>query len=858
MVCSRALVTFLFFLLFNDISLSFKLPNNAFKITNNKDLHINPQSPFKRSHGNFILMTTELQQSPTPTADNTDRLRNNGNGRPQRGRGGGHQNGGRGRPQPLQLEAPKRIMKVGGRAGGRSDGNRGRGGGGRGGGGRQQQSQVQGDSSSESNQWENQRSSPSSGGGAGAGAAVADMPSSRPGAAPRRNFGADKKKGGAYIEQRRDVEGKPRGGGKRGGKRSRYDDDIFGEMANRRTYTRKKKGTKKKGETIVKKEDLPVVLNQETYTVGELAEKMYLKPAEVVKHLMLNMGVMATVTQSLDLNTCIKLAEAYGRTVSSEEIEDDDDEEGEEDDEIENVTDTGIAIDEDDPESLLPRAPVVTIMGHVDHGKTSLLDSIRETRVTASEAGGITQHIGAYQVDTVSGQKITFIDTPGHAAFSAMRARGANVTDIVILVVAADDGVMEQTADSIACAKQAEVPIVVAYNKIDKETADVQKVKNELMQYELLMEEYGGDVMGAEVSAKQKLNLDELLEKVLLQAELLDLKANPNRDAQGVVIEAKIEKGLGAVGTTLIQRGTIRVGDIFLAGASWGKVRALIDTEGKRIKEAGPSTPVQVVGFNSAPLAGDTLLVVDSEQTARQIAEARSGITKDKSALQLEGDIRSNLKAIFETGEALDGIEKKTVNVVIKADVQGSAEALADSLSTLKVSDEIGQVTVKVLSASAGDVTKSDIALASVSDALVIAFNVAANYEAQEEARTREIDIMYASIVYDVLDEMQERIQETLSPTPDGEYVGKARVKQVFDIGKVGKIAGCEVLDGRVKKGANVRVMRGPRVIFEGELKTLKNLKADADEMVAGTECGIALDSFEDFLEDDFIECYVL
>jgi len=605
----------------------------------------------------------------------------------------------------------------------------------------------------------------------------------------------------------------------------------------------------------VKKEDLPVVLNEPSYTVAELADKLFLKPAEVVKHLMFSMGVMATQTQSLDMQTCVAVAEGFGRTVTDSETSDDEDEEGEYE---ETVAESGIALDEDDAESLLPRSPVVTIMGHVDHGKTSLLDAIREARVAGGEAGGITQHIGAYQVETVSGATVTFIDTPGHAAFSAMRARGANVTDIVILVVAADDGVMEQTADSIACAKQAGVPVVVAYNKIDKDTADVQKVKNELMQYDLLMEEYGGDVMGAEVSAKQRLGLDDLLEKVLLQAELLDLRANPNRAAQGAVIEARIERGLGAVGTTLIQRGTLRVGDVFLAGASWGKVRALLDTEGNRIKEAGPSVPVQVVGFNTAPLAGDTLVVVDSEATARQIAEARGGLSKTRDALALEGDLRSNLRAIFETGEALDGVERKTVNVVIKADVQGSAEALADSLRQLKARDEIGEVTVKVLAAAAGEVTKSDVALASVSDALVVAFNVAANFQAQEEARERGIDITYASIVYDVLDDLEARIQEVLSPTPDGEYAGKARVKQVFDIGKVGRIAGSEVLDGRVINGANVRVLRGPRVIHEGVMGTLKNLKADADEMVAGTECGIGLEAFEDFEEGDVIECYVV
>jgi len=657
-----------------------------------------------------------------------------------------------------------------------------------------------------------------------------------------------------YKKKETEMDGRSKAIKERGARKmSLDDDDFFGEP--RRSYSRKKKSMKGKGETVIRNEDLPVVLVEDTYTVAELAEKLFVKNAELIKYLMMNMGVMATVTQSIDLDTCIAVAEAFGRTVSQDE--EDDDYEDDEDD-VESVAGTGIAIDEDDPASLRPRAPVVTIMGHVDHGKTSLLDAIRKAKVAASEAGGITQHIGAYQVLTNSGQKITFIDTPGHAAFSEMRARGANVTDIVILVVACDDGVKEQTADSIVCAKQAKVPIVVAYNKIDKEGADVQRVKNELMQYDLLMEEYGGDVLGAEVSAKQQIGLDDLLEKVLLQAEVLDLKANPERSAQGTVIEARIEKGLGPVGTFLVQRGTLKVGDVFLAGASWGKVRVLLDTEGNRISEAFPSSPVQVVGFNTAPMAGDTLVVVDSEATARSIAEARSSLSKGRSAVQMAGNLRSNLKAIFETGEANTGIEKKTLGIVIKSDVQGSAEALASSLAALQVSDEICAVNVKVLGASAGEVSKSDVVLASVSDALVVAFNVGANFQAQEEARARGIEIMYANVVYDILDQVEARIKEILSPTPDGEYIGKAKVKQVFSIGKVGNIAGCEVIDGKVKKGANVRVMRGPRVIFEGKMKTLKNVKVDADEMASGSECGIQVDNFEEFELDDVIECYIV
>ncbi|CAM9158659.1 unnamed protein product [Ectocarpus fasciculatus] len=436
-----------------------------------------------------------------------------------------------------------------------------------------------------------------------------------------------------------------------------------------------------------------------------------------------------------------------------------------------------------------------------------------------------------------------------------MRVRGANATDIVVLVVAADDGVMEQTKESIATARMADVPIVVAINKVDKEGADVQKVQNELMTFDLLPEEFGGDTQVAMVSAKQKSGLDELLEKILLQSEVLELKSNPDRSAEGVVIEARMERGLGTVGTVLIQRGTLRVGDIFVAGGAWGRVKALIDHQGRRIKEAGPSTPVQVGGFDGVPDAGDMFTVVDREDVARDLAEARRKIARESSAAILQARLKNDMLSIL-SGEADEGKELFELPVMIKADVQGSEQALQTALSEMISEDEYFKAKCKLLPSGVGEITKSDVAIAGVSNAFVVGFNVGADQEATREARANGIDIGYYSVVYNVMDDIQAKLDELVSPTPDGEYTGRAIVKLIFNIGKVGNIAGSMVEDGVINKGGNVLVKRLGRIVHEGKLKTLKNLKVDADKMVMGTECGIQVEGFEDFQEGDLIECY--
>jgi len=617
---------------------------------------------------------------------------------------------------------------------------------------------------------------------------------------------------------------------------------------------RKKDRTKEKEFKAIKAiERRTVSLPEGPLTVGELAEIMDDKPVGIIKFLMTDLGVMASMTQSLDPATCVAVVEGLGKIVAGSEADDEEDDEDYEEDE-DSALSVGFAIDEDDPEDLEPRPPVVTIMGHVDHGKTSLLDAIRDTQVTAGEAGGITQHIGAYQVSH-NGEKITFIDTPGHAAFTDMRERGANITDIVILVVAADDGVKQQTADSIICARQAGVPIVVAVNKCDLETADPSRVKSDLTGYEVLTEDFGGEVQCSEISAKARTGLDDLLDKIMLQAEIANLQANPNREAQGSVVEARVEKGLGTVATTLIQKGTLRIGDTFVAGETWGKVKALIGPDGKkRYKEAGPSFPISVVGFDGVPLAGDILVVTEDEQTARELAENRQRIAREKESASYQSGLMGAVAAQFGGGVK----ENREMCVVLKADVQGSAEALARSLSELKLEDDESRVTVKVLVSEAGDVTKSDIQIASVTPGTtVIAFNCAANYAAQEDARMMGVPIEYYNIVYDAIDSVECRMQEVLSPTPEGEYAGSATVQEVFNIGGTGNIAGSKCTDGFLQKGSNVRVMRGDKILCESSVRTLRNFKAEVDKIEAGNECGIGLMEFEEFEPGDVIESYI-
>jgi translation initiation factor IF-2 len=591
-------------------------------------------------------------------------------------------------------------------------------------------------------------------------------------------------------------------------------------------------------------------------TVGELAEAIGETPVSVIKFLMTDLGVMAAVSQTLDAATCTAVAEGFGKVVASEDDDYDDEDEDYDDEDLEDsALEMGVAIDEDDPSTLRPRPPVVTIMGHVDHGKTSLLDAIRNTRVTAGEAGGITQHIAAYQVEH-EGSPITFIDTPGHAAFTDMRERGANTADMIILVVAADDSVKQQTADSIACARQAGVPLLVAVNKIDLPTADPNKVLADLAGYEVLTEDLGGEVLCSQISAKEGTNLDDLLSKVMLQAEVLDLKANPERDAQGVVIEARVEKGLGTVATTLIQKGTIKVGDAFVAGEASGRVRALIGYDGKtRYKEVGPSTPVSIIGITGVPAAGDLLVVAEDEQTARELAASRSRISREKQSSSYQSGLMDSVSSLFSGKQK----ERREICVVVKADVQGSAEALARSLSDLKLENEEAEVGIKVLISEAGDVTKSDIAVASVTPGTtVIAFNIGANVAAMDEARVLGVPIEYYSVVYDAIESVESRMQEVLSPTPEGEYVGSAIVQEVFNIGGTGNIAGSKCRDGIIRKGSNVRVMRGDKILTESKVRTLRNFKAEVDTIQSGDECGIGLLNYEDFEPGDIIESYVL
>ena len=567
----------------------------------------------------------------------------------------------------------------------------------------------------------------------------------------------------------------------------------------------------------------------ETITVAELANRMTEKSADIVRSLM-KLGVMATINQSIDADTAELIVTEFGHKFKR--VTDAD---------VEKV----IEEEQDAPETLKPRPPVVTIMGHVDHGKTSLLDALRSADVAAGEAGGITQHIGSYQVALPGKGLVTFIDTPGHEAFTEMRARGAKVTDIVVLVVAADDGIMAQTVEAINHAKAAGVPIIVAINKIDKPDANPTRVRNELLQHELVAEELGGDVLTVEVSAKQKLNLDKLLEAILLQAEVLDLKANPDRTAIGSIIESRIDKGRGVVATVIVQRGTLKIGDIVVAGTAYGRVRALLDDKLETIKEAGPSAPVEILGLSEAPMAGEQFSVVTEEKQAREIVEYRSEKAKYNRAA-------SESKTAMERLFAGSQHDKKRLTVVIKGDVQGSIEAIAGSLE--KITND--EVEVRVLHSAVGAVTESDITLANASNAMIIAFNVRANAQAREMANRDKIEIRYYSIIYQVVDEVKAALTGLLSPIQREQFIGYAEIRDVFNITKVGKVGGCYVTEGFVKRGAGVRLLRDNVVIHEGKLKTLKRFKDEVKEVQQGYECGMAFETYEDIKPQDVIECY--
>jgi translation initiation factor IF-2 len=574
------------------------------------------------------------------------------------------------------------------------------------------------------------------------------------------------------------------------------------------------------------------VVVPETITIQELANRMAERGVDVIKILM-KQGQMAKITDVIDADTAQLLAEELGHTVRR--VSEADVEEG-----VFDVVDA--------PETLAPRPPVVTIMGHVDHGKTSLLDAIRTTDVAGGEAGGITQHIGAYQVTAPSGAKITFIDTPGHAAFTAMRARGAKVTDLVVLVVAADDGVMPQTVEAIQHAKAAKVPMIVAINKIDKPDAKPERVRTELLQHEVQVESLGGDVLDVEVSATKKTNLDKLLETIGLQSEILDLKANPARAAEGTVIEAKLDRGRGPVATVLVQRGTLHQGDIIVAGAEWGHVRALISDTGANVESAGPSTPVEVLGFSGIPEAGDRLAVVETEARAREVTNYRTRQRRDNMAARATG-LRGSLEQMMSQ---LKTAGRKEFPLVIKGDVQGSVEAIVGALDKLGT-DEVG---ARILYAGAGGIAESDVTLAAASNAAIIGFNVRAHKEAREAAERDGVEIRYYNIIYDLVDDVKKAMSGLLAPTLRETMLGNAQILEIFSVSKVGKVAGCRVTDGKVERGANVRLIRDNVVIHEGKLSQLKRFKDDAREVVVGQECGMAFENYQDMRVGDVIECY--
>ena len=572
------------------------------------------------------------------------------------------------------------------------------------------------------------------------------------------------------------------------------------------------------------------VVIPEVITIQELANRMAERGVDVIKYLMKD-GDMHKITDVIDADTAQLIAEEFGHTarrVSEADVEE------------------GFIGEEDHTEDLQPRAPIVTIMGHVDHGKTSLLDAIRTTNVVSQEAGGITQHIGAYQVEMPSGQKVTFIDTPGHEAFTAMRARGAKVTDIVVLVVAADDGVKPQTVEAINHAKAAGVPLIVAINKIDKQGADPQRVRTDLLSQEIVVESLGGDTLEIEVSALKKTGLDKLLEAITLQAEVLELTANPDRPAEGVIVEAKLERGRGPVGTALIQRGTLHVGDLVVAGSAYGRVRALIDELGEQVTSAGPSVPVEVLGFDSAPEAGDQFAVVENEARAREITDYR--VRERRKRLAVAG-ARGSLEQMMTNLKAA-GVKEFTL--LVKGDVQGSVEAIVAAL------DKMGtdEVRARIVHAGVGGITESDVELAATSGAVVLGFNVRANVQAREAAERDGVEIRYYAVIYDLVDEVKQAMSGMLAPTRRETFLGNAEILEVFTISKVGKVAGCRVTEGKVERGAQVRLIRDNVVVHEGKLSTLKRFKDEVREVIAGQECGMAFEGYQDMRAGDVIECF--
>lgn len=611
--------------------------------------------------------------------------------------------------------------------------------------------------------------------------------------------------------------------------------EVVGVYQKRRSFASIKRQKEKQYRKFMERQEPKEVVKTyhevilpETISVKELAIRMAEKSSDVIKTMM-KLGIMATINQIIDADTAELIVMEFGHTVkrvSDSDIEKE------------------ILTEDTKSENLESRPPVVTVMGHVDHGKTSLLDAFRKTDVVSGEAGGITQHIGAYQIKTKSGKKITFIDTPGHEAFSAMRARGVNITDIVILVVAANDGIMPQTVEAINHAKAANVPMIVAINKIDLPDANPEKVRMDLLQQGVVVEKMGGEVLDVEISAKQKLNLDKLEELILLQSDMLELKADYTSNVKGAVIEAKIEKGKGSVATILVQKGTLKKGDIFVSGSSTGRVRELLDEYGKKVNEATPSKPVVVLGFEGTPVAGDDFVVVESEAKAREVADYRKRKEKERQMIAK----KSNWQELFQN---IKEGRAETLPVIIKADTQGSAEAIAESL--VKIPSE--KVQVKVMHSGVGGINESDVTLAKTTGAVIIAFNVRANANAKEQAHHDEVDIRYYSIIYNIIDDVKVLMSGLLAPITKETFIGYADVLQVFNAGKA-KAAGCKVTEGIVKKGCGVRMLRDNIVIFEGKLAQLKRMKDDVKEVRSGMECGISFENFNDIQVGDRLECF--
>ncbi|MEK5443090.1 MULTISPECIES: translation initiation factor IF-2 [unclassified Fredinandcohnia] len=645
------------------------------------------------------------------------------------------------------------------------------------------------------------------------------------------------------VVDKKEVKNKPATPKNRDAKKPENQGQKKGFQSNHNNNNRRNKNNRQKGNNRPNHQQQPVQPKPEkklpekitfigSLTVGELAKKLGKEPSEIIKKLFM-LGVMATINQELDKDSIELIASEYGVEVEEEIVFD--------------VTEFEQYVEEDNEEDLIERPSIVTIMGHVDHGKTTTLDSIRNTKVTAGEAGGITQHIGAYQV-VDNGKKITFLDTPGHAAFTTMRARGAQVTDITVLVVAADDGVMPQTVEAINHAKAAEVPIIVAVNKMDKPTANPDRVMQELTEHGLVPEAWGGDTIFVPISALTGEGIDNLLEMILLVSEVEEYKANPKRRATGTVIEAKLDKGRGSVATLLVQNGTLRIGDPIVVGNTFGRVRAMVNDLGRRVKEAGPSTPVEITGLSDVPQAGDQFVVFEDEKKARQVGEARA----QKQLVEQRGDkVKVSLEDLFEH---IKQGEMKEINLIVKADVQGSVEALAASLQKIDVEG----VKVKIIHTGVGAINESDITLASASNAIVIGFNVRPDVNAKRTAEAEEVDIRLHRIIYKVIEEIESAMKGMLDPEFEEKVIGQAEVRTTFKVSKIGTIAGSYVTDGKITRDSGVRLIRDGVVIFEGEIDTLKRFKDDVKEVAQNYECGITIAKFNDIKEGDIIEAFVM